>query len=66
MPKVQQKAKASATDYLAEARDVIGEIENLRVVDGSEHLGHDGVVAVPGVALILAQRVGGEFLITLR
>lgn len=26
---------------LAEARDVIGEIENLRVVDRSEHLSHD-------------------------
>jgi hypothetical protein len=26
---------------LTEARDVIGEIENLRVVDRSEHLSHD-------------------------
>jgi hypothetical protein len=26
---------------LAEARDVMGEIENLRVVDRSEHLSHD-------------------------
>src|ERR1039457_2312120 len=43
--------------FLAEAREVIGEIKNLRIVDGSEHPGHDAVVAVPSIVLILAHRL---------
>lgn len=49
-------APAQARRCLTETRDVIGEIENLLVAHRRQYLGHDAIVAVPCIALILAQR----------
>src|SRR5450756_466662 len=42
---------------LAEARDSVGEIDDLRVGHRRQHLGHGGVVAVPRIVLVFAQRL---------
>ena len=40
-----------------QARQVVGELGELRVVDRLQYLGHRRLVAVPGAALVLAQRL---------
>ena len=45
------------TPTLAKARDGVGEIDDLCVGHRRQHLGHGGVVAVPRVVLVLAQRL---------
>ena len=41
----------------AQARQVICELDQLRVVDRLQHLGHRRLVAVPSAALVFAQRL---------
>ena len=47
----------SASTRSPQMREVIGELDELRVVDRLEHLGHRGIVASARAALVITQRL---------
>src|SRR5262245_17229620 len=47
-----------------EARDVIGEVQNLLVVDGCQDFGHGGIVTAANIVFVFAQRLH-EVILTL-